>query len=98
MKAFLVSYSMHSKAYCVYSKHTRLIKESIHIVFNESNDGNTRSSFFQELRLNRYDNEEEEEEEARAKINKEHQEAFTNLGVSKKNRNQKIKKPYRKTG
>jgi len=44
MKAFLVSYSMHSKAYRVYNKRTRLIEESIHIVFDESNDGNTNSS------------------------------------------------------
>ena len=41
-----VGYSMHSKAYHVYNKHTRLIEESIHIVFYESNDGNVSSSPF----------------------------------------------------
>ena len=43
----LVGYSLHSKAYRVYNKRTRLIEESIHIVFDESNDGNISSSPFQ---------------------------------------------------
>ena len=73
-EGILVGYSMHSKAYRVYNKHTRLIEESIHIVFDESNDGNISSSRFQELKLSRYDD--EEEEEARAKASKEHQETF----------------------
>jgi len=72
---------MHSKAYRVYNKCTQLIEESIHIVFDESNDGNISSSPFQELKLSRYDDdhEEEEEEEARAKASKEHQETFHDL-------------------
>jgi len=44
----LVGYSMYSKAYLVYNKRTRLIEESIHIVFDESNDGHICSSPFQE--------------------------------------------------
>jgi len=57
---------MDGKAYRVYNKRTQLIEESIHIVLDESNDGNIRSSPFQELKLSRYDDDEEEEEEARA--------------------------------
>jgi len=60
---------MHSKAYRAYNKRTKLIEESIHIVFD---DGRLSSSLFRELRLCRYDNDDEEEEEARAKSNMEH--------------------------
>ena len=73
----LVGYSMYSKAYRVYNQRTLLVEESIHIVFDESNDGNISSSPLQELKLNRYDDD-EEEEEARAKTNKKHQETPTN--------------------
>jgi len=33
-----VGYSMHSKAYRVCSARAKIIKESIHIIFDESND------------------------------------------------------------
>jgi len=49
-----------------------IIKESIHIVFDESNDGRLSSTSFQELELSRYDD--EEEDNARSKANKQHEE------------------------
>ena len=55
----LVGYFMNSKAYRVSNKRTKIVKESIHIVFDESNDGRL-SSFLQELKLSRYDDEEED--------------------------------------
>jgi len=72
-EGILVSYSMNSKTYCVYNKCTKIIEESIHIVFDESNDGRLSSSLFQELKLSRYDDEEEEDDD-KAKTHKEHEE------------------------
>jgi len=64
---------MNSKVYRVYNKRAELIEESIHIIFDESNDGGLSSSSVQELKLNWY-NDEEEEKEVRAKSNVEHKE------------------------
>jgi len=72
-EGILVGHSIHSKAYCVYNKRTRSIEKSVHIDFDESNDGNISSSSFQEFKLSRYDDD-EEEEKVRANANKEHQE------------------------
>jgi len=35
----LVGYSLHSKVYKIYNKHTKTIEESIHVIFDESNNG-----------------------------------------------------------
>ena len=45
-EGILVGYSMNSKAYRVYNKRTKIIEESIHIVFDVSNDGRLSSSSF----------------------------------------------------
>jgi len=58
-EGILVGYSMNCKAYHVYNKRTKIIEESIHIVFDESNDGELSPSSSQELKLSRYDDEEE---------------------------------------
>jgi len=68
----LVGYSMKSKAYRVYTKRSKIIEESIHVLFDESNDGRQSSSSFQELKLSTYDD--EKEEEKRPKTSKEHKE------------------------
>ena len=43
-EGILVSYSINSKAYRVYNNRAKIIEESIHIVFYESNDGRLSSS------------------------------------------------------
>jgi len=53
---------MHSEAFCVYNKRTKIIEDSIHIVFDESNDSRLSSSSFQKLKLSIYDDDKEEEE------------------------------------
>jgi len=75
-EGILVGYSMNSKAYRVYNNRTKLIEESIDIVFDKSNDGKlSSSSSFHELKLSRYEDDEDGEDK-RAKSNKEHEEAY----------------------
>ena len=55
-----MGYSTHSKAYRIYNKRTKTIKESIHVIFDESNDNVLSGSIAQNLLLNKYGNDEEE--------------------------------------
>ena len=48
----LMGYSFYSKAYRVYNKNTRIIKENIHVTSNKNYNGHIRSFSFQELQLN----------------------------------------------
>ena len=50
-EAIFIGYASNSKAYCVYNKRTKIVEESIHIIFEESNDG-TLSESFADLNLN----------------------------------------------
>lgn len=59
-EGIFVGYSSHSKAYRVFNKRTKIIEESIHVVFDESNDGMPSTISFEELTLNKYNNDEEE--------------------------------------
>ena len=51
---------MHSKAYRIYNKHTKSIEESIHVIFDESNNGALSGSIVQNLSLNKHSGDEEE--------------------------------------
>ena len=51
---------MHSKAYRIYNKRTRSIEESIHVIFDESNDGVLSDSIGQILSLNKHSDDEEQ--------------------------------------
>ena len=53
---------MTSKAYRVYNKRTKLVEESIHVIFDESNDGSLSESFA-DLNLNKHESEDEEDPE-----------------------------------
>jgi len=55
-----VGYSWHRKAYRIYNKCTKTIEESIHVIFDESNDGVLSGSIAQSLHLNNYGDDEEE--------------------------------------
>ena len=44
-----VGYSSHSKAYRIYNKQTKTIEESIHVIFDETNDGVLSGSIVQDL-------------------------------------------------
>ena len=55
-----MEYSMHSKACRIYNKHTKNIEESIHVIFDESNDGVLSDSVVQNLNINKHSNDEEE--------------------------------------
>ena len=68
-EGILVGYSMHSKAYRVYNKRTKIIEESIHVVFDESNDGKLSSSF-NEFKFNSHEDD-EDEDDTRGKTNQE---------------------------
>ena len=46
---------MYSKAYRIFNKRTRTIHESIHVIFDESNDGALSDSIVQSLNLNMLD-------------------------------------------
>jgi len=61
---------MHSKAYRIYNKHTKTIEESIHVIFDESNDGVVSGSTVQDLHLNKYGDDEEEAAEETNSANK----------------------------
>jgi len=54
-----VGYSLYSKAYRIYNKHTKTIQESIHMIFDESNDGVLSGSIAQNLHFNKYGDDEE---------------------------------------
>ena len=51
---------MHSKAYRIYNKRTKSIEESIHVIFDESNDGVLSDFIVQNLSLNKHSDDEEE--------------------------------------
>ena len=55
-----VGYSWHGKAYRIYNKCTKTIEESIHVIFDESNDGVLSGFIAQSLHLNKYGDDEEE--------------------------------------
>ena len=57
-----VGYSMHSKAYRIFNKRSRTVEESIHVIFDESNDGALSDSIVHSLNLNKHDDDEEEAE------------------------------------
>jgi len=48
-KSIFVGYSIVSKAYRVYNKHIKVIKESIHVVFDETNNALAIISLFDEF-------------------------------------------------
>jgi len=50
---------MHSKAYIICNKHTN-IEESVHVIFDESNNGVLSSFIVQNLKLNERSDDEEE--------------------------------------
>ena len=53
MKVYIfLGYSLNSKAYRVLNKRTSMVKESIHVVFDKSDNG-TLSEGFKELNLNK---------------------------------------------
>ena len=51
---------MRSQAYRIYNKCTKSIEESIHVIFDESNDGVLSDSIVENLSLNKYSDHEEE--------------------------------------
>ena len=51
---------MHTKAYRIYNKCAKNIKESIHVIFDESNDGALSDYASQNLNLHKQSNDEEE--------------------------------------
>ena len=51
---------MHSKAYRIFNKRTKTIEESIHIIFDETNDGVFSGSTVHDLHLNKHGDGEEE--------------------------------------
>ena len=51
---------MHCKAYWIYNKRTKTIEESIHVIFDESNERKLSDSLVQNLNLNKHSDEEEE--------------------------------------
>jgi len=55
-----VGYFSHSKAYRIYKKRTKTIEESIHVIFDESNDGVLSVSIIQNLHLNKHGDDEED--------------------------------------
>ena len=59
-EGIFVGYSMYSKAYRIYNKRTKTIEESIHVIFDESNDGVLSGSIVQDLHFNKYGDDEEE--------------------------------------
>ena len=59
-KGICVGYSQQRRAYRVYKKGTKVVKESIYVVFNKNNDGTLSSRSFKQLQLSRYDNDEEQ--------------------------------------
>jgi len=61
-EGIFVRYSMHSKAYRIFNKRTRAIEESIHVIFDESNDGALSDSIVQRLNLNKHQEEAEKQE------------------------------------
>ena len=48
-EGIFIGYSSISKAYHVYNKHTKLIKKSIYVVFNKTNNGLVSTSSFNEF-------------------------------------------------
>ena len=65
---------MHSKSYRIYNKHTRTIEESIHVLFDESNDNVLSGSIVQGLHLNKHNDDEEEASKEEDNINEHPQE------------------------
>ena len=53
-ESIFVGYSSVNKAYRVYNKCTKVIEESIHVISNETNDGLTSSTLFDEFHLSKY--------------------------------------------
>jgi len=49
-----VGHSIHSKAYKVYNKCAKNIKESVHVIFYEFNDGKLGDSISQYVNLNKH--------------------------------------------
>jgi len=60
-EGIFVGYSMHSKAYRIYNKRTKNIEESVHVIFDEFNDGKLSDCLVQDLNLNKYRDDEEGE-------------------------------------
>ena len=56
-EGIFIGYSTSSKAYRVYNKRTKVVEESIHVIFDEKSDG-VLSASFAELNLNRYEEDE----------------------------------------
>jgi len=70
-----VDYSSVIKAYRVHNKRTKIIKESIHVVFDETNNDLVSTSSFDEFQLSKYAY--NKDEKAQDKCN--HQNAHINL-------------------
>jgi len=61
IKAYLLVVPLLVEAYHVYSKCTKVIGQSIHVVFDQINNGLARISLFDEFQLTKYTNGEDEE-------------------------------------
>jgi len=61
-EGILLGYAVNSKAYRVYNKCTKLVEESIHVIFYESNNG-TLSEGFADLNLNQHGDEETDDDD-----------------------------------
>ena len=55
-----------SRANKVYNKRTKMVEESILVVFDENNDGSFNSTLFQDLKLDRHENAKETPESNKA--------------------------------
>jgi len=53
MQEVFVIYSLVSKAYRVYNKQTKVIEESIHLIFDETNNGRASWPPFTEFQLSK---------------------------------------------
>ena len=60
-EGIFVGYSSVLKAYNVYNKCTKVIEESIHVIFHETNNGVANTSSFDEFHLNKSTYDEDEE-------------------------------------
>ena len=61
-EAIFIGYASNSKTYRVYNKRTKIVEESIHVIFDESNYG-TLSESFADLNLNQWEDHNSDEDE-----------------------------------
>jgi len=60
-EGIFVGYSSISKAYSMYNKHNKVIEESLNVTFDETNNGLTSTSLFEEFQLSEYIDDKDEE-------------------------------------